>query len=88
MLTVLNINSVDIIEKKFKVAVDDSDLFVEIMNDFNWRHKTDFKVDHSDFFDGVEFVFVSFNNATLEKVFLLGSSFRGSYFRKRKYGLY
>ncbi len=84
MLTVLNINSVDIIEKKFKVAVDDSDEFIEVMNEFNRHHKTDFKADNSDVWDGVEFVFVSFNNATLEKVFLLGSEYEDFYLRKKR----
>jgi hypothetical protein len=74
----------DISEKKFKVAVDDSAEFVIVMNEFNRVHETDFKVDNTDFWDGVEFVFVSFDTATLDEVFLLGSAYQGSYLRKGK----
>lgn len=73
----------DITEKKFKVAVDDTDEFIAIMNEFNQDYKTDFKVDNSDFWDGVEFVFVSFNEATLDEIFLLGFTYQGSYVRKK-----
>jgi hypothetical protein len=69
-------------ENRFKVAVEDSSEFIAIMNDFNSRYKTDFKVENTDFWDGVEFVFINFNNATLDEIFLLGSAYQGSYLRK------
>lgn len=67
------------LEKKFKVAVDNSADFIEIVKAFNNNYKTDFTIRDVDFLDGVEFVFIEFDNAKLDDVFLLGYFSDGSF---------
>ena len=64
-------------EKKFKIAVNDSKTFIKFLEEYNLSHKTDFMVEYSDFLDGVEFVFLNFDKASLDEVYLLGYYFCG-----------
>lgn len=64
-------------EKKFRIAVNDSRIFFKFLDDFNRSHKTDFTVEGSDFLDGVEFVFIKFNKTSLDELYLLGYYFSG-----------
>ena len=68
-------------EKHFRVPVDDSKVFIKIMDSFNASYKTDFTIESTDFLDGVEFVFIKYEKASLDEVYLLGYYCGGSYMR-------
>jgi len=69
-------------EKKIRIAVDGTEGFNRIMDEFNRSYKTDFVLEHTDFVDGTEFVFVTFEKATLDDVFCLGYHYNTSFLHR------
>lgn len=70
----------------FKVAIGNSDLFIETLNSFNSSYKTNFTIKSIEDWDGVEFALVNINSASADDIFLLGSYYGVAVHIKRKNG--
>ncbi|TRX35444.1 hypothetical protein FNW52_10385 [Flavobacterium sp. ZT3R18] len=57
---------------KIKIATGNPTIVKNIIGDFNKKYKTDFTIESIEDWDGVEFVFVNINSASLDEIYLLG----------------
>lgn len=57
---------------KIKIATGNPTIVKKIIDDFNKKYKTDFAIESIEDWDGVEFVFVNINSASIDEIYLLG----------------